>query len=156
MLSEPSGDVRQTRLPEFREYTNSMFNLTTPRSQSSTMSFRATPIALAREKLVLQTSRPGQKLPKYLKSRVVLAEATEREYQAKVDTARAAGQPVPKFKQPLKLAPDQLKWYSVSRSEKGNLPVYTDFRGDGGVLTMIRRIKVSFFLDYSFGQAETK
>lgn len=107
------------------------------------MSFRPSIPLLARQKLVYQTTRPGPKLPKHLKNRVIVAERNEAAYQLKVDEAKAAGEAIPPFKEIVKLDPREVGWYKVTRSERGNLPVYTDFRADGGVTTMIRRIKVS-------------
>ena len=89
--------------------------------------------------------RPSQqhrtKMPVWLRDRVKLAEKKEADYLERVEAAKAAGEPTPRFRE--EVVPRDLKWYSVSRSASGNMPVYTEFRGDGGCSTVLRKIQVS-------------
>jgi len=80
-------------------------------------------------------------MPVWLRDRVKLAEKKEADYLERVEAAKAAGEPIPRFRE--EVVPRDLKWYSVSRSASGNMPVYTEFRGDGGCSTVLRKIQVS-------------
>lgn len=102
------------------------------------MSFRPSGVQLALGKRL--TVVPKGRLPRLLRDRVKVAEQREKEYAAQVAEATARGQPIPPFKE--MVVPKNLKFYTVSRSQSGNLPVYTDYRANGDCSTEIRKIQV--------------
>ena len=103
------------------------------------MSFAPTIIRLAPKPLV-NTKNLNRLVPRTLIKKVKAAEAREERWEKAKAEAIALGRPVPLFNPPKPVK--GLKWYRVTRSHHGELPVYTDVKGNGGVTTIVRRIEV--------------